>query len=153
MAEASVDRFIARVREAHARGRRFYGHIFLRDTHRFWGQPEELFALFGKPVEGFPMDVWCARKAALDRPDEFAALRRRGLARADRDVRRIVEATHALGEVTTLVYSNHGEVFDHFRTVLRYNNDGESLVKGTSHGNYPTRTCRCGGSRAGRRAS
>jgi hypothetical protein len=137
MREASVEGFVARVLEVQERGRRFYAHLFLRDTHRFWGQLAELCALLGKPTQGWPMDVFCARKAALDRPDEFAALRRRGLARADRDVQRILEAARQIPDLTLLVYSNHGEVFDHFRHVLRYNNDGESLVEGTSHGNYP----------------
>jgi len=120
------------------RSDRFYAHLFLRETHRPWSQNEGLCALMGKPpAKGWPEDAFCARKAALDRPDEFAALRRRGLARADRIVQQIFEATADRDDVTYIVYSNHGEVFDHFRTVRPYRNDGANMIVGVSHGPYP----------------
>ncbi len=36
-----------------------------------------------------------------------------------------------------LVYSNHGEVFDYYRYLLPYRNDGTNMVRGTTHGPYP----------------
>lgn len=120
------------------RAERFYAHVFVRDTHRPWGQPEGLGAIVGQPTPpDWPEDARCARKAALDRPDEFAALRRRGLARADTVVREIVSDTANLDNVTYVIYSNHGEVFDQFRYVLPYRDDGVKMIEGTSHGPYP----------------
>ena len=123
------------------RSRRFYAHIFLRQTHRPWGDVAGLYALVGEtPPEGdwgWPRDASCARRAALQQPDAFAALRRRGLAEADRMLERIFQATSDLPDVTYLVYSNHGEVFDHFRYHLPHPDDGDGMILGTSHGNYP----------------
>ena len=99
---------------------RFYAHFFLRSTHRPWGQKEGLCALMGMPPSQCPADAYCARKAALERPVEFAALRRRGLADADRTVARIFEATKDIEDVTYVVYSNDGEIFDHFRCHLAH---------------------------------
>jgi hypothetical protein len=132
-----LDDWLAELR----RSSRFYAHVFLRRTHRPWGDPEGLFALVGENVPadggGWPRDASCARRAALEHPDAFASLRRRGLAEADRTVRRIFEATRDLGDVTYLVYSNHGEVFDHFRYHLPHPDEGDGMIQGTSHGPYP----------------
>lgn len=130
-----------------------YAHIVLRDTHRPWGQEKDLFLLTGfratsgrlwRKLRGghsyWPYDAYCARRLALEKPDEFAALRRRGLARADRKVARIFEETRHLDDVVYLVYSNHGEVFDHFRYNTSYSNsmaEGLRMIEGTSHGNFP----------------
>src|SRR6266550_1911112 len=65
---------------------KFYAHVCLRETHRPWTQPEGLGAIVGQPSGQFPHDAFCARRAALERPDEFAALRRRGLEKADESV-------------------------------------------------------------------
>jgi Sulfatase len=122
------------------RSRRFYAHIFLRQTHRPWGDPAGLFALLGEALPedpGWPKDASCARRAALQQPDGFAALRRRGLAAADRTVERIFAATADLDDVVYLVYSNHGEVFDHFRYHLPYPEKEDGMIVGTSHGPYP----------------
>ena len=119
------------------RSKKFYAHFILRETHRPWAQNEGLAAIVGKPPGVWPHDAFCARKAALDRPDEFAALRRRGLGKADNIVKYIFEETKELKNVTYLVYSNHGEVFDHFRYILPYKNDGALMIRGTSHGPYP----------------
>jgi hypothetical protein len=119
------------------RSNKFYAHFILRETHRPWSQNEGLAAIAGKPPGIWPHDAFCARKAALDRPDEFAALRRRGLAKVDNIVKYIIEETEELKNVTYLVYSNHGEVFDHFRYNLPYKNDGTNMIRGTSHGPYP----------------
>jgi hypothetical protein len=123
------------------RGDRFYAHLFLRQTHRPWGDPAGLFALVGEPDPGpdwdWPRDASCARRAALQQPDGFAALRRRGLAAASRALERIFAATSDLEDVTYLVYSNHGEVFDHFRYHLPYPDEGDGMIVGTSHGPYP----------------
>jgi hypothetical protein len=121
---------------------RFYAHVFLRQTHRPWGDPAGLYALVGETAPdrgwGWPHDASCARRAALEQPDAFAALRRRGLAGASRTVQRIFEATSDLPDVAYLVYSNHGEVFDHFRYHLPYpDDDGDGMIVGTSHGPYP----------------
>lgn len=130
----SVSELLERMHQA----RRFYAHVFVRDTHRPWHQPEGLGALLGKGTpSGWPEDAFCARKAALDCPDEFAALRRRGLARADSVVRTLVEGTSDIDNMVYLIYSNHGEVFDHYRYTLPYLNDGSCMVEGTSHGPYP----------------
>ncbi|MGH2991957.1 MAG: sulfatase-like hydrolase/transferase [Solirubrobacterales bacterium] len=132
-----LDEWLAELR----RSRRFYAHVVLRQTHRPWADVAGLFALLGeKPPEqgeGYPRDAACARRAALQYPDAFAALRRRGLAEASRTVERIFDATRDLDDVTYLVYSNHGEVFDHFRYHLPYPDDGDGMIRGTSHGPYP----------------
>ena len=118
-----------------------YAHVFLRQTHRPWGDPAGLYRLVGEtaPEEGwgYPGDASCARRAALEQPSAFAALRRRGLAKADRVVQRIFEATRDLDDVTYLVYSNHGEVFDHFRYHLPHPDREGGMIVGTSHGPYP----------------
>lgn len=122
------------------RSRKFYAHVFLRDTHRPWGDVPGLYALVGEtPPEDWdwPNDASCARRAALQEPDAFAALRRRGLAEADRKLERIFEATADLPDVAYLVYSNHGEVFDHFRYHLPHPDDGDGMIRGTSHGALP----------------
>jgi hypothetical protein len=149
--EAGLDGWLTRLREA--RSDNVYAHLFLRDTHRPWGQERELFSLTGpRAVAGrlwrgwrgesssWPYDAYCARRLALERPDAFAALRRRGLARADRKIARILQETRDLEDVVYLVYSNHGEVFDHFRHTLPYGTstvNGLRMVEGTSHGNFP----------------
>jgi hypothetical protein len=119
----------------------FYAHVFLRQTHRPWADPQGLYGLFGETAPefwGYPHDVSRARRAALEHPDELAALRRRGLAKADRAVERIFEATRDIPDVAYLVYSNHGEVFDHFRYQLPHPDlEGEGMIRGTSHGPYP----------------
>jgi hypothetical protein len=119
----------------------FYAHVFLRNTHRPWGDVAGLFGLVGDTPpevgEGYPRDASCARRAALQHPDAFAALRRRGLAEADRTLKRIFEATSDLPDVTYLVYSNHGEVFDHFRYHLPHPDPGDGMIRGTSHGPFP----------------
>jgi hypothetical protein len=123
------------------RSRNFYAHVFLRQTHRPWDDVAGLFNLVGEtPGEDggeYPHDASCARRAALEQPDAFAALRRRGLAKADRIVQRIFEETSDLPDVTYLVYSNHGEVFDHFRYHLPHPDPGAGMILGTSHGPYP----------------
>ena len=120
---------------------RFYAHVFLRQTHRPWGDPAGLYGLVGEtaPEEGWgwPNDASCARRAALQQPDAFAALRRRGLAAASRTLERIFAATADLEDVVYLVYSNHGEVFDHYRYHLPYPDEGDGMIVGTSHGPYP----------------
>jgi hypothetical protein len=123
------------------RSQRFYAHVVLRQTHRPWGDVAGLFALVGETPpdrgEGYPRDASCARRAALEHPDAFAALRRRGLSEASRTVEAIFKATSELDDVTYLVYSNHGEVFDHFRYHLPHPDDGDGMIRGTSHGPYP----------------
>jgi arylsulfatase A-like enzyme len=133
-----LDEWIEEVR----RSDRCYAHVFLRQTHRPWDDPKGLYALVGEvaPDEGwgYPHDASCARRAALQAPSEFAAHRRKGLAKADRVLERIFEATRDLDDVTYLVYSNHGEVFDHFRYQLPHPDDNEDgMILGTSHGAYP----------------
>jgi len=120
------------------RSRKFYAHIFLRETHRPWAQDEELCTIIGRPpTRDFDSLILCARRAALEKPDEFAALRRRGLEKADERVKKIFEATKHIKDVTYIVYSNHGEVFDHFRYNLAYLDTGDNKIEGTSHGSYP----------------
>jgi len=133
-----LDEWIAAVRSSE----RCYAHIFLRSTHRPWGDPKGLYALVGEvaPDEGwgFPYDASCARRAALQDPSGFAEHRRAGLAKADRIVERIFQETSDLDDVTYLVYSNHGEVFDHYRYHLPFPDDnGDGMIQGTSHGPYP----------------
>lgn len=133
--------------------RRFYAHIFLRHTHRPWAQTAKLYSLLGfqsrarawirkkrgQPLH-WPHDAYVSRRAALEKPDEFAALRRNGLSMADRIIERIFEATSNIKDVTYIVYSNHGEVYDHFRYNQAYKStivDGLKMIDGTSHGNFP----------------
>lgn len=132
---------------------KFYAHVFLRETHRPWAQEEEVYGLLGsgsklrrwyrklaKLPTNWPYDAYCARRAALECPDEFAALRRRGLARADSLIAEIFDATKDIEGLVYLIYSNHGEVFDHFRYNQAYQSsivDGLKMIEGTSHGNYP----------------
>lgn len=136
--------------------KKFYAHIFLRETHRPWSQEKRLYGLLGlrstvrrmiRKRRGLPCswphDAYCARRAALEKPDEFAALRRRGLAKADGIVAEIFEATKHIDNLTYIVYSNHGEVFDHFRYNQPYSHsrvDGLDMIEGTSHGNLPYET-------------
>lgn len=130
------------------KSRNFYAHIFLRQTHRPWDQVGKLCALMDMKtrVKGlfrkrdWPYDAYCARIAALEKPGEFSALRREGLARADRTIAEIMEATKTMEDTTYVIYSNHGEVFDHFRYNQAYTHstvDGLQMIEGTSHGNYP----------------
>jgi arylsulfatase A-like enzyme len=135
-----LDEWIAAVRASE----RCYAHVFLRQTHRPWGDPKGLYALVGETAPdvgwGFPGDASCARRAALQDPSGFAEHRRAGLARADRLVERIFRETRDLGDVTYLVYSNHGEVFDHYRYHLPFpdeDGDGDGMILGTSHGPFP----------------
>jgi hypothetical protein len=132
----NLDEWLAEVRSSE----NFYAHIFLRHTHRPWRDVPGLYALVGEtPPEDwdFPNDARCARRAALQQPDAFAALRRRGLAEADRTLEKIFDATRDLPDVAYLVYSNHGEVFDHFRYHLPHPDPGDGMIVGTSHGPYP----------------
>jgi arylsulfatase A-like enzyme len=88
----------------------------------------------------WPYDAYYARRAALEKPGEFAALRRNGLSKADRIVAEIFESTRDVKDLVYVVYSNHGEVFDHFRYNQQYTNstvNGLKMIEGTSHGNYP----------------
>jgi len=132
---------------------RFYAHIFVRETHRPWAQEGDLYGLLGsrkrawyedrrqqKLKTWWPFDAEVARRAALQKADAFAALRRKALAMADGIVAEIFEATRDRDDVTYIVYSNHGEVFDHFRYTQRYAVravEGAKLIEGTSHGAYP----------------
>jgi hypothetical protein len=116
---------------------RFFAWVCLRETHRPWTQPEGLGALVGRSGGQYPHDAYCARRAALESPDHFAALRRRGLEQADHSVRGLLQALSDIPDLVTVIYSNHGEVFDHFRFHLPYHNDGTNMVRGTSHGPFP----------------
>lgn len=134
----TLEDMIDHIRTTGQSGNPFYAHVYLRPTHRPWGQVEGLCALVGQPpARGWPGDAFCARRAALEHPDEFGALRRRGLAQADAMVQQIVQVADHLDDTAVVVYSNHGEVFDHFRLNLPIRNTGENLVVGTSHGPYP----------------
>jgi hypothetical protein len=126
--------------------KKFYAHIFLRNTHRPWGQKEELLRL--ARMEDYistPRDrylISAARSVALSKPIEFAELRRRGLEKTDKVVNEIFEATKHMADTTYIVYSNHGEVFDHFRYVHKYNSrkvmpENVDFIEGTSHANFP----------------
>ena len=147
----NLDEWLAELR----RSKNFYAHVFLRHTHRPWRDVAGLYALVGEtPPEDWdwPNDASCARRAALQQPDAFAALRRRALAEADRTLEKIFDATRDLPDVTYLVYSNHGEVFDHFRYQLPHPDPGDGMIRGTSQARSrtrcSTRTCRCGCPRA-----
>ncbi len=132
----NLDEWLSELRSSES----FYAHLFLRHTHRPWRDIPGLYALVGEtPPDdpGWPNDVSCARRAALQEPDAFAALRRRALAEADRTLEKIFDATRDLPDVAYLVYSNHGEVFDHFRHHLPHPDPGDGMILGTSHGPYP----------------
>ena len=134
------------------KSRKFYLHLFLRETHRPWTENaalcdlarprrwKPLHRLIHRTKGGWPLDASWARRLALEEPDAFARLRRAGLARADSRIREIFAATRDLEDVTYVIYSNHGEVFDHFRYHLPHRTamiDGLEMVEGTSHGNFP----------------
>jgi hypothetical protein len=132
---------------------RFYAHIFLRDTHRPWTQPIDLCGMLGwkskfktrlRRIRGlslnWPYNAYNSRRAALEKPDEFAALRRRALSQVDGRIAQIFEATRDIKDLTYIIYSNHGEVYDHFRynQPYRYSiTEGLKMIEGTSHGNFP----------------
>jgi hypothetical protein len=149
--EMTIDEWLDNIKGS----KNFYAHIFLRQTHRPWTHNDELFDLVRKhksgpllwldrkikpPSSDWPDDASCARLAALERPDEFAAIRRKGLAKADRIVEKIFKKTETIKDVVYIIYSNHGEVFDHFRYLLPYRTaeiNGRKMIEGTSHGNFP----------------
>ena len=147
--EMSIDTWLERIRTSN----KFYAHLFLRETHRPWAQSLDLFGLAGVGHKAWgwlrkktgrnidwPYDAYYARKAALEQPDEFAALRRRGLSKADSIMAEIFKAIQDMEDVVFVIYSNHGEVFDHFRYNQPYAAsivDGLKMIEGTSHGNYP----------------
>ncbi len=86
--------------------------------------------------------ISAARKLALEKPSEFAFLRRRGLERADQIISEIFEATKHIKDVTYIIYSNHGEVYDHFRyhlphPIRRSKKFNLDFVVGTSHASFP----------------
>lgn len=132
----TLDEWLAGIRSCR---NKFYAHYFIRKTHRCWGRTGGLGPLLGMeiPDSVSHKDIYCARRAALEKPDELAALRRQGLAKADEDVRKIFEATRDIKDAVYLVYSNHGEVFDHFRHVMPYRIDDNGMTECTSHGNFP----------------
>ncbi len=117
--------------------KKIYAHYIVNHTHRPWGNPEGLCRMFNESYccSHAEKMIMFARRASLENPDEFAAFRREGLAKADRIVRTIFEETSGLENTVYLVYSNHGEVFDHFRYNMRYR-QGEDLYE-TTHGNLP----------------
>jgi Sulfatase len=117
--------------------KRFFAWVCLRETHRPWTQPEGLGAIVGQPGGQYPHDAYCARRAALEVPEQFAALRRRGLQQADRSVQMLIQGLQNVKDLVLVIYSNHGEVFDHFRYHLPYINDGANMIRGTSHGPFP----------------
>lgn len=89
-----------------------------------------------------PLALWCLpfSSAALEKPDEFAALRRKALSEADKRIAQIFEDTKDIKDLTYIIYSNHGEVYDHFRYNQPYQHsiaEGLKMVTGTSHGNFP----------------
>lgn len=130
--------FISCLRNKKKHSSPFYAHIFIRDTHRPWNQEEGLGAILGKQsVNNYPEDAKVARRAALKRPDEFASLRRRGLELADRKIGEILKITEDDNDTILIVYSNHGEVLDHFRYNLSYYDNGENMINRTSHGPFP----------------
>jgi len=136
--------------------KKFYAHIVLRHTHRPWTDKKlllkladkQLFATYKRQLKNRRSkrnQSWAelpaaARLLAIQKPNKFAELRRSGLSKADQIIADIVNKTKDLKEVSYLIYSNHGEVFDHFRYNVQYKNvkvDGHRMIEGTSHGNYP----------------
>lgn len=119
----------------------FYAHRFIRSTHRNWGAKAPLHELLGlNPPAMYPpaeKDIWTARLAAVLKPVEFQALRLKGLAAADAEVKKIFEATAHLPDTAYVVYSNHGEVFDHFKGRLPFRINGRGMIECTSHGDFP----------------
>jgi hypothetical protein len=131
----NLDEWLSEIKKAKGR---FYAHIFLRDTHRPWGDFPALRALVaGKGPCSHEEDIFCMRKASLEKPDELAALRRKGLKHADKRVQKIFDATKGMKNVTYILYSNHGEMYDYLRYNLPLRNLGNNLILGTSHGPYP----------------
>jgi hypothetical protein len=86
---------------------KFYAHFFIRYTHRPWGQTERLLNHFDRKNFGWPYDAYCSRRAALEKPDELAGIRRQGLEYADQMVQEIFEATSGIDDTAYVVYSNH----------------------------------------------
>lgn len=125
--------------------KKFYAHYIIRETHRPWGQRDKLFELTGQGLTAndWPWDAYCARKAAIEKPDEFASLRRTGLSLADQAVQEIFENTKDIEDVAYIIYSNHGEMYDFLRYSLNLSRDSDEkpiwqqLYNSTSHGSYP----------------
>lgn len=99
----------------------------LPQTHRPWGmEGHPWFRIRMMELEGRELppsdDVAGARWSAIHEPDALAYARRLGLAYADRAVGRILGAIDSAGareRTVVVIYSNHGEVFDHFRNTHR----------------------------------
>lgn len=127
------------LRKIKASRKKFYAHFLIRHTHRPWNNRQKLCDMLREPLD--PSDenqlIRLARRASVEKPDELAALRREGLARADRTVERIFRETRHIRNTVYLVYSNHGEVFDHFRYHHEYGYDDSGFIYGTTHGNLP----------------
>ena len=150
----NMGEWLTRIRESN----KFYAHIFLRGTHRPWLNGDELIALDGKrgsilekmarKISGKQNKhtaqerIAAARRLALEEPSELAYLRRCGLERTDQDLAQIFEVTKHIKDVTYIIYSNHGEVFDHFRHHLSHpvahrKKTNLDFIVGTSHGTFP----------------
>ena len=93
------------------------------DTHRPWGLKNHPYFRV-KAMEAFDLDevpsddAMGARWAAINEPDNLAFIRRLGLGYATLQVEKIMKALEKSGvleHTIVLIYSNHGEVFDHFR--------------------------------------
>ena len=147
-----LEEWINKIRKS----KKFYAHIFLRHTHRPWTNEKLLLKLadkntfttikrllknkLSKKTRSWAELPAAARLLAIIKPDEFAELRTAGLNKADTIIADIVNKTKDLKDVTYLIYSNHGEIFDHFRDKLPHREvmiDGHNMIEGMSHGNYP----------------
>ncbi|MFZ4859398.1 MAG: sulfatase-like hydrolase/transferase [Desulfuromonadaceae bacterium] len=94
------------------------------DTHRPWRLNTPPYFRF-KAMDAFglnngelPEEYMGARWAAINEPDNLSTIRRVGLAYATFQVERIMKALEradVLDRTIVLIYSNHGEVYDHFR--------------------------------------
>lgn len=121
------DDALARTNEHTANNSPFALLFQLPQTHRPWGMAEHpWFRIRMMELEGREVppddDVAGARWSAIHEPDALAYARRLGLAYADRAVGRILTAIDEAGareSTAVVVYSNHGEVFDHFRNTHR----------------------------------
>jgi len=112
----------------------FYAHIFLRDTHRPWGQAEELLDLMQIENKNFNGLIAAARRASLEKKEEFIKIRLKGLENADKTVKLIYESLSDIEDTVFVVYSNHGEVFDHYQGLLPFNYNSSGFPYGTTHG-------------------
>ena len=119
----------------------FYSYFVIRNTHSPWDQEEELIKLSGLGKKEVHKDfkgnrvIWAARRGSSDVKQKFIEPRLEGLARTDKLLSEIFEGFSDCEDTAFVVYSNHGEMFDHYQGVQDIIQPDETKSPyGTTHG-------------------